>query len=65
MVPAAGVDPAKGLLELRVNGAVRQSTDLGVVDLERAGDDRLSAQAGDLEAARETRSPICGLRPGT
>jgi fumarylpyruvate hydrolase len=28
MVPAAGVDPAKGLIELRVNGAVRQTSDL-------------------------------------
>ena len=28
MVPAAGVDPGRGLIELRVNGKVRQSSDL-------------------------------------
>jgi fumarylpyruvate hydrolase len=28
MVPAAGVNPGKGLIELRVNGAVRQTSDL-------------------------------------
>jgi fumarylpyruvate hydrolase len=28
MVPAAGIDPGKGLIELRVNGAVRQTSDL-------------------------------------
>jgi fumarylpyruvate hydrolase len=28
MVPAAGIDPGRGLIELRVNGAVRQSSDL-------------------------------------
>lgn len=29
MVPAAGFDPTRGTIELRVNGAVRQSSDLG------------------------------------
>ena len=28
LVPAAGIDPARGTLELRVNGAVRQNSDL-------------------------------------
>jgi fumarylpyruvate hydrolase len=28
LVPAAGVNPGKGLIELRVNGAVRQTSDL-------------------------------------
>jgi fumarylpyruvate hydrolase len=28
LVPAAGIDPAKGAIELRVNGEVRQSSDL-------------------------------------
>ena len=31
MVPAAGVDPGKGLIELKVNGAVRQTSDLDML----------------------------------
>ncbi len=31
MVPAAGVDPGRGRIELRVNGAVRQSSDLSLL----------------------------------
>ncbi len=31
MVPAAGINPGRGGIELRVNGAVRQSSDLGML----------------------------------
>lgn len=31
MVPAAGFDPGAGAIELKVNGAVRQSSDLGMM----------------------------------
>ena len=31
MVPAAGVDPTRGRIELKVNGAVRQHSDLGLL----------------------------------
>ena len=31
MVPAAGINPGQGRIELRVNGAVRQSSDLGLL----------------------------------
>ena len=31
MVPAAGVNPARGRIELKVNGAVRQHSDLGLL----------------------------------